>query len=71
MTEIPIPEFYPALCVMNDEDYEAAVQIIRDGIVKDSESSETEVSCPNCHESNPGNFETCWSCGTELAPATA
>jgi hypothetical protein len=71
LTEVPIPEFYPALCVMNDEDYEEAVRIIRDCIVKDSVSSETEVQCPKCRESNPGNFETCWACGSELVPATA
>jgi hypothetical protein len=39
--------------------------------VKDSESSQEEVSCPKCQEQNPGNFETCWSCGTEIVPATA
>lgn len=71
MTEIPIPEFYPALCIMNDEDYEDAVQILRDCIVKDSESSQEEVACPKCQETNPGNFEVCWSCGTDLVPATA
>ncbi len=29
-TEVPIPEFFPALCVVNDEDYEEAMEILRE-----------------------------------------
>ena len=28
-TEVPIPEFFPALCVINDEDYDAAIDCLR------------------------------------------
>ena len=28
--EVPIPEFFPALCVVNDDDYEAAVEVLRE-----------------------------------------
>ena len=28
-TDIPIPEFFPALCVVNDEDYEVALEVLR------------------------------------------
>ena len=30
MTEVPIPEFFPALCVINDGDYETAIEVLRD-----------------------------------------
>lgn len=67
MTSIPIPEFYPALCVVHEEDFERAVEILRAHVEKNSESSQAEIACPQCQEMNPGNFETCWSCGAELA----
>ena len=69
MTSIPIPEFYPALCVVNEEDYERALEVLRINVAKDQESSQTEVPCPKCQETNPGNFETCWSCGSDLVVA--
>ena len=66
LTEIPIPEFFPALCVMNDEDYEKAVQIIRSHLTAESPDADVEVPCPACGETNPGNFAQCWSCGAPL-----
>jgi len=29
-TEVPIPEFFPALCVVEDADYEKAIQLLRE-----------------------------------------
>ncbi len=69
VVEIPIPVFYPALCIMNEEDLEKALQILREII--QNEQSQTEipdVNCPSCNESNPANFETCWSCEGNLIP---
>ncbi|MCU0750403.1 MAG: DUF2007 domain-containing protein [Akkermansiaceae bacterium] len=66
LTEIPIPEFFPALCVMRDDDYETAVEIIRSHLVEDSTEEEVEVQCLACGEINPGNFAQCWMCGAEI-----
>lgn len=66
LTEIPIPEFYPALCVMNDEDYVAAVKIIREHLTAIQENADEEIVCRGCGETNPGNFGTCWSCGNPV-----
>jgi len=66
VTEIQIPEFYPALCVLNDEDYGRAVQLIRDHLAADTRDAEPERVCPACGEISPGNFDTCWSCGGSL-----
>ena len=66
MTEIPIPEFYPALCVVNDEDYDAAIELLRKHVKEDEVLSQQSVACPKCGESNPANFEICWSCSTAL-----
>lgn len=63
LTEFPIPDFFPALCVVNDADYERAIQILRERLVSDAAASEEEIPCAACGEPNPGNFEVCWSCG--------
>ena len=67
LAEIPIPEFFPALCVMSDEDYERAVSIIREHVQSNQERSDEEVACAGCGEMNPGNFDICWSCGGEIS----
>lgn len=67
LSEIPIPEFFPALCVMDDEDYERAMEIIRFRITENSKGAELEIECPACGETNPGNFDFCWSCDAEIA----
>ena len=66
VTEIPIPEFFPALCVMNDDDYVEAVAVIREHLNANQKNSDTEITCASCGETNPGNFEICWSCGNSV-----
>jgi hypothetical protein len=34
--EVPIPEFFPALCVVDDEDYDAAIEFLREVAEDDS-----------------------------------
>lgn len=63
ITEIPIPEFFPALCVLNDDDHAEAVRIIREHLNAEQEGNEEEIACASCGEINPGNFAICWACG--------
>lgn len=67
LTEVPIPVFFPALCVMNDDDAERAIEILRAYQAKEKEvaAGEDEI-CSKCSEPNPPNFETCWSCSEVL-----
>jgi hypothetical protein len=67
-TVVPIPEFFPALCVVNDEDYERAVEVLESNAVDSARLSQQQRICPACQEKNPGNFETCWSCGADVLP---
>ena len=67
LTEIPIPEFFPALCVLNDEDYVQAVAIIREHLTANQKNADIEITCISCGETNPGNFQICWSCGNSVA----
>lgn len=62
-----MPELWPTLCVVKDEDYDRAMQVIRDSVSENAERSDTEVACPTCDEMNPGNFDVCWSCGASLS----
>ena len=67
LSEIPIPEFFPALCVLNDDDYVEAVAIIREQLTAIQCNAESEITCGSCGETNPGNFEICWSCGHSVS----
>lgn len=69
LTEIPIPEFFPALCVLNEEDYAPAVAIIREHLNATPANADLEIPCPTCGETSPGNFESCWACGNALPAA--
>lgn len=76
VTEVPIPDFFPALCVLNDEDYEPALEILKERMRSDAQNADTVWACENCSEENPGNFDVCWNCensksGDQPEPATA
>lgn len=63
LTEFPIPDFFPALCVVNDEEHARAIAILRDHLTADASAADEEIVCATCGETNPGNFEVCWKCG--------
>ena len=69
LADLPIPEFYPALCVVDDADYDEAVRLIRENLALDPRSAEAEVICSNCGESSPANFDSCWNCGSVIPAA--
>ncbi len=71
ITEIPIPEFFPALCVIDEEDYEPAMEIIRRHLRENSIGVEREVACAVCGETSPGNFDVCWACDADLTDTRA
>ena len=70
LSEIPIPEFYPALCIVHESDKERALQILRERNEANQTGSDSEIRCSHCAEPNPGNFEICWSCGKDIVAAT-
>ncbi len=62
ITEIPSPLFFPALCVVHDEDYDEAMRILGE-IYYARPSQAADWSCSNCREQVPGTFDSCWQCG--------
>jgi len=61
--------FAPALCVVNDEDYDRAKAIL-DDIQSAPATSEKDWACPECNEEVPATFGSCWKCGA-IRPGTA
>ena len=58
---LPLPDFWPTLCVMNDGDYAEAMAIL--STVRNPDASEMgDWKCMHCAETVPGNFTACWNC---------
>lgn len=70
VTDMPSPIFFPALCVMHDEDYDAAIELLRK-VVKPEPADGPDWKCPSCGEEVPATFDTCWKCNTEREPGQA
>lgn len=67
LTEIPVPLFYPALCVLHDGDYDRAMELVKE-VHFARRTRLPEWICPACQAKVPGNFEICWQCGQESVP---
>lgn len=59
-------EQMPALSVLSDSDYERAIELIKESLNQQKARSAEEQLCGNCEETNPGHFDICWSCESEL-----
>ena len=62
ITEVPIPEFYPRLCVINQEELEQAVALIQQFEEAEQRPLGPDWSCPACQEKVPDSMSECWSC---------
>ncbi|MGK0186363.1 MAG: hypothetical protein ACI9R3_002146 [Verrucomicrobiales bacterium] len=62
VTEIPVPLFFPMLCVLNDDDYDRALAILQPLVTGQSDLTSDDWQCSKCGEKIPGNFEICWAC---------
>ena len=60
MGEMPFFETWPQLWVINDLDYDRALQLIQ---AADAESPAESWKCSKCGEENEGQFGACWNCG--------
>jgi len=59
---LPVPEWWPNLCVINDEDLPEACELLQTG----GEPSETAAwQCAKCGEEVPGTLGACWNCQIE------
>lgn len=63
---VSIPDFFPALCILNDADEAAAVELMRRDMDQAEQVADGEITCAKCSEVSPANFGSCWNCGTAL-----
>ncbi|MBK1833897.1 DUF2007 domain-containing protein [Roseibacillus ishigakijimensis] len=62
LSEIPIPEFYPALCVVHPEDEKRAVELVKDYLARENEPLGEDWICSACGEKVPDSLAECWQC---------
>ena len=62
VTDAPIPEFFPNLCVFNGEEFSKGVKLLGEHDEKMGKGAEVQVRRPYCGKMNPGNFDVCFSC---------
>ena len=65
MGEMPFPDVWPQIWVINDLDYDRAKQLI-DKDIAATESPSEPWKCGKCGEENEGQFAACWNCGTHI-----
>lgn len=58
--EMPFVETWPQLWVVNDLDFDRAMQLIES---VEAESPTAPWQCRRCGEENEGQFGACWKCG--------
>ena len=56
-------DFFPALCVIEDADYDKAIDLLK-SLQTENPVHVEEWKCPSCSEINPPNFGSCWNCNT-------
>jgi hypothetical protein len=61
---LPDPMRQPSLCVTNDADAERARELLRE-FESVGKGGATDWKCPQCGETVPGNFGSCWKCETQ------
>ena len=68
IVEIPIPAIYPNVCVLNEEDFEKAKELIS-AFRQSPEKNGEDWNCHKCGEFVDHELEECWSCGEMKLPA--
>ena len=59
---LPDPTCHPVLCVTNDADAGRAMELLREFREAEEDSDAPDWQCPQCGETVPGNFASCWKC---------
>jgi|TARA_B110000914_G_scaffold6152_1_gene5219 hypothetical protein len=62
VSDAPIPEFFPNLCVLSDDEFPRASELLKEHDERMAAGSGVEVICPPCGEVNPGNFDVFFNC---------
>ncbi|HEY0946462.1 MAG TPA: DUF2007 domain-containing protein [Opitutaceae bacterium] len=71
MAELPLPIFWPRLCVVDDADLPRALQIVAAFRHAAAGPGGPDVTCAHCRALVPADFEICWSCERPMPAQTA
>lgn len=63
--DLPPSAVMPELWVMNDDDYDVAMELVRDELAHQSQTKQPWI-CPKCKEKLEGQFDICWKCDSAL-----
>jgi len=63
--EVMVPVFYPAVCVLEEEDEERALEIIKAAKLPQAAAG-PDRACPACGEMVPATFAECWGCSAAM-----
>ena len=73
LSGLPDSACHPALCVTNDEEAPKAIELLRDFLTGEKRIAEAQDApdwkCPQCGETVPGNFGSCWKCEAQRPAA--
>lgn len=62
ITEAQVPAFFPAICVMNDEDESTAKKLLAVFLAEENAPLGEDWLCEACGEMVPDSMQECWSC---------
>ncbi len=70
LSELQGPAFYPVLCV-DDEFYDAAMALLQPYYEAGrSKEPGSDWICPQCRETVPSSFDSCWNCQYDQSEET-
>ena len=62
--QLPVPDAYPEIWLVNEHDLERAKAVIR--VFESAPRVTGSVRCGACGEDSPANFQLCWNCNASL-----
>ena len=71
LSEIPIPEFYPAICIVHPEDEGRALSLVKSFLKDERRPLGEDWNCAHCGESVPDSMSECWNCQTSAPESVA
>lgn len=63
--DIPFHQAYPEVWLINGADLNRAQTVIT--TLQHTPNNTGICICPKCNEENPGHFQLCWQCGSDLS----
>lgn len=70
IVEVPIPEFYPRLCIIHEQDVDRAVALLKEFLEDERRPLGDDWTCAQCQEEVPDSMGECWNCQAAKGPTS-